>query len=48
MEIGYILMAIMGYAVAPYIYEVFLSLFFGWQYRRYMKKTNGKPEDSPQ
>lgn len=45
MEIGYVILAIMGYAVAPYIYEVFLSLFFGWQYAKYAKKTKEKRDD---
>ena len=39
MEISYILLGISCYALAPYIYEIALSLFFGWQYAKYAKKN---------
>ena len=45
MEISYILLAAMFYAVAPHIYESFLSLFFTWQYSR-LVKYHSKKEDN--
>lgn len=45
MEIEYVLIAVIGYAVAPYIYQIFLSLFLGWQYAKYAKKAKEKRKD---